>query len=68
MPKGAMALLWLLSAKRGKSMLKMIAAIIFLLWVLGFILHVAGSLIHLLLGIALAVFLVDLLTSRRHAV
>jgi hypothetical protein len=47
-------------------MLKAIVGILVLLWVLGFILHVAGSMIHLLLGIALVILLVDMITSRRH--
>ena len=46
-------------------MLKAIAGILVLLWVLGFAMHVAGSLIHLLLVIALIVFLVDMFTGRR---
>lgn len=48
-------------------MLKTVVAILVVLWLLGFILHIAGSLIHLLLGIAVAVLLVDLITGRRHA-
>lgn len=49
-------------------MLKTIAAILVVFWLAGFLLHVAGSLIHLLLVIAVAVFLVDLFTGRRSAV
>ena len=45
-----------------------IVAILLALWLLGFGLHVAGSLIHLLLIVALVVFLVDLLGGRRSAV
>jgi hypothetical protein len=47
-------------------MLRAIVGILILLWILGFILHVAGSMIHLLLGIALVVLLVDMITNRRH--
>ena len=39
--------------------------ILFVLWLLGFSFHVGGSLVHLLLVIAVVVFLVDLLTGRR---
>lgn len=49
-------------------MLKTIAAILVVLWLAGFLLHVAGSLIHLVLVVALAVFLVDLISGRRNAV
>jgi hypothetical protein len=49
-------------------MLKAIAAIIFVLWLIGFILHVAGSLIHLLLVIALVVLLMDFFSNRHSAV
>lgn len=46
-------------------MLWTILVILFVLWVLGFSLHVGGSLIHLLLVIAVVVFVVNLLTGRR---
>lgn len=36
-----------------------------MLWLLGFIFHVAGALIHLLLVIALIVLVVQLVTGRR---
>jgi len=36
-----------------------------LLWVLGFIGHVGGGLIHLLLVVALVVFVFNLLSGRR---
>jgi hypothetical protein len=39
-----------------------------ILWLLGFGLHVAGSLIHLLLVVAIVVLIVDLLSGRRSAV
>jgi hypothetical protein len=48
-------------------MLKTIAVILVVLWLLGFILHLAGSLIHVLLVIALAVILFDLIARRRTA-
>jgi len=45
-----------------------IVAILMILWLLGFGLHVAGSLIHLLLVVAIVVLIVDLLSGRRSAV
>lgn len=44
-----------------------IIAILVALWLAGFILDVVGSLIHILLVIALAVFIYNLITSRRKA-
>ena len=35
------------------------------LWLLGFSLHVAGSLIHILLVIALVVLVINLISGRR---
>jgi hypothetical protein len=46
-------------------MLLTIAAILFILWLLGFAVHVGGSLIHLLLAIAIIVFIFDHLNGRR---
>jgi hypothetical protein len=43
-------------------------AILLVFWILGISLHVAGSLIHLLLLVALVVFIIDLLGGRRTAV
>jgi hypothetical protein len=45
-----------------------IVAVLMILWLLGFGLHVAGSLIHLLLVVAIVVLIVDLLTGRRRVV
>jgi Family of unknown function (DUF5670) len=45
-----------------------IVAVLMILWLLGFGLHVAGSLIHLLLVVAVVVLIVDLLTGRRSVV
>ena len=45
-------------------MLWTIFVILLILWILGFSLHVAGSLIHLLLLIALIVLVVNLVTGR----
>ncbi len=46
-------------------MLWTILVVILLLWVLGFSLHIAGGLIHLLLVVALAVLIFNLLVGRR---
>jgi hypothetical protein len=43
-----------------------LAIILLVAWVLGFtVFHVAGGLIHLLLVIALAVFLINFISGRR---
>ena len=47
-------------------MLFIIAAVLFVLWLLGFVaFHVAGSFIHILLVIAVIVVLWHLITGRR---
>lgn len=46
-------------------MLWTIIAVLMVLWLLGFfVVHVGGALIHLLLVIALVVFVINLLTGR----
>jgi Family of unknown function (DUF5670) len=46
-------------------MLWTIFVILLVLWLLGFSLHVAGSLIHLLLVVAVVVLIFNLITGRR---
>jgi predicted membrane metal-binding protein len=46
-------------------MLRIIAIILIVGWLLGFSFHVAGGLIHIVLVIAVVIFLVDLLGGRR---
>ncbi len=46
-------------------MLWTIVVILVILWLLGFSLHVAGGLIHILLIVALIVGLIQLFTGRR---
>lgn len=46
-------------------MLWTIVAILLILWLLGFSLHVAGGLIHLLLVVALIVIVINLVGGRR---
>jgi hypothetical protein len=45
-------------------MLWTIAVILFVLWILGFALHVGGGLIHILLVIAVIVIVYRLVTGR----
>ena len=59
------ALPWLGTAWKELGMLRTILVILAAFWLLGFILHVEGSLIHLLLGIALGVLLLDLFRGNR---
>ncbi len=42
-----------------------IFVIILILWLLGFSFHIAGSLIHLLLVVALIVLVINLISGRR---
>jgi len=46
-------------------MLWTIVGILFVLWLLGFIMHLGGGLIHILIVAAVIVFLFQLLTGRR---
>jgi len=46
-------------------MLWTIFVVLLILWLLGFSFHIAGSLIHILLVIALIVLVVNLVTGRR---
>lgn len=46
-------------------MLWTILAILFVLWLLGFSFSIGGGFIHLLLVVALVVFIVNQLTGRR---
>ena len=46
-------------------MLWTILIILGILWLLGFSLHLGGSLIHLLLVLALVVFIINLVGGRR---
>ena len=43
-------------------MLETIIAVLLILWLLGFSFHIGGSLIHMLLVIALIVFIIRLLS------
>ena len=49
-------------------MLRTILFVLVALWLIGFALHVAGSLIRILLGLALVVLVVDLIKRRQSTV
>jgi hypothetical protein len=49
-------------------MLWTIVAVLLILWLLGFSLSIAGSFIHLLLVIALILFVVNLVRGRRGSI
>jgi uncharacterized membrane protein YtjA (UPF0391 family) len=54
------------SLVEGFSMLVWLAVILIIAWLLGWgVFHVAGGLIHILLVIAVIVFLVNLISGRR---
>jgi hypothetical protein len=47
------------------AMLWTIVAVLLILWLLGFTLHMAGGLIHLLLVVAVVVVIINLVGGRR---
>ena len=49
-------------------MLWTILVILMILWLLGFSFHIAGSLVHLLLVVALVLLIINLATGRRTVV
>jgi hypothetical protein len=49
-------------------MLWTIFVVLVILWLLGFSLHIAGGLIHLLLVVALVILVINLLSGRRSVV
>ena len=46
-------------------MLYTLVAVLVVLWLLGFIAHVGGGLIHLLLVVAVIVLIINFITGRR---
>jgi len=48
-------------------MLWTILVVVLVLWLLGFSLHIGGGLIHLLLAVALIIFVFNLFSGRRRA-
>jgi hypothetical protein len=51
--------------RKGEGMLWTVFVILLILWLLGFSFHIAGSLIHLLLVIAVVVLIFNLIAGRR---
>jgi hypothetical protein len=49
-------------------MLWTICVVLFILWLLGFSMHIGGGLIHLLLVVGLVVLVINLVSGRRTAV
>jgi hypothetical protein len=49
-------------------MLWTILVVLLILWLLGFSMHVGGSLIHVLLVVGLVVLVINLLSGRRSAI
>ena len=47
------------------SILYLIGGILVALWLIGFLMHIGGGLVHLILVIAVVVFIVQFLTGRR---
>jgi len=47
------------------GLLYTIGAILVVLWLIGFLMHIGGGLIHLILVIAVIVFLFQFITGRR---
>jgi uncharacterized membrane protein YtjA (UPF0391 family) len=56
-----------LTGKEEINMLWTIFVVLLILWLLGFSLHVAGGLIHLLLVVALVLLVINLVSGRRVA-
>lgn len=46
-------------------MIKTLIGLLILFWVLGLVFDIAGGLVHVLLVIAIIVFLIDFITGRR---
>ena len=42
-----------------------VIVILFVLWLLGFAMHIGGGLIHLLLVVAVVVFVINMLSGRK---
>jgi len=56
-----------LGVSKETNMLWTIIVVLLILWLLGFSLHVAGSLIHLLLVVAVVVLVINLVGGRSRA-
>jgi Flp pilus assembly protein TadB len=51
--------------KENNFMLWTILAVLLVLWLIGLVLKIGGALIHLILVVALVIFVINLLTGRR---
>ena len=47
------------------GLLRWIVGIVIIMWLLGFAFHIGGGLIHILLVIAVIVFIFDLISGKR---
>jgi hypothetical protein len=47
------------------NLLYIIGAILVIMWLIGFLLHIGGGLIHIILVIAVIVFIVQFISGRR---
>ena len=47
------------------NLLWTIIVVLFVLWLIGLLMHIGGGLIHIMLVIALVVFVINLVTGRR---
>ena len=57
-----------LSALTGRvQMLRVVVALFLVLWLMGFVLGIGGNMIHLAVGIALVILIVDFLIRGRRA-
>jgi Family of unknown function (DUF5670) len=56
-----------LAALRGNRMLWTIFVILVVLWLLGFSLHIAGGLIHILIVVAVIILIFNLISGGRRA-
>ncbi|MFZ1130577.1 MAG: lmo0937 family membrane protein [Terriglobales bacterium] len=59
--------IWTIGFLKEINMLWTIVVVLLILWLLGFSLHIAGGLIHLLLVVALVVLVINLVSGRRVA-
>jgi hypothetical protein len=64
---GLPSLVWAIKSAKEINMLWTIFVVLLILWLLGFSLHVAGGLIHLLLVVAVVVLIINLVSGRRVA-
>ncbi|MGB8750351.1 MAG: lmo0937 family membrane protein [Candidatus Sulfotelmatobacter sp.] len=56
---------WVRPCTKETNMLWTIFVVLLVLWLLGFSLHIAGGLIHILLVVALVVLVINLVSGRR---